>query len=95
MAHDWPGNVRELRNAADRFVLGMWQGFEVKGQPAAGGSGSLGERLDAFERSVIMAELARNGGAMKPTYEALGISRKGLYDKMRRLGLTAEDARDG
>ena len=23
---DWPGNVRELRNAADRWVLGLWRG---------------------------------------------------------------------
>ena len=96
MAHDWPGNVRELRNAADRFVLGMWQGFEVKGQQqATGGSGNLGERLDAFERSVILTELSRNDGAMKPTYEALGISRKGLYDKMRRLDISADESRDG
>ncbi|WP_194086919.1 sigma-54-dependent transcriptional regulator [Pseudohoeflea suaedae] len=94
MAHDWPGNVRELRNVADRFVLGMWQGFEVRGQSVSGGSGNLGERVDAFERSVIIAELSRNGGSLKPTYEALGISRKGLYDKIRRLDISTDAASD-
>ena len=28
---------------------------------------------------------------MKDTYEALGISRKGLYDKMRKLGVRLPD----
>ena len=104
MRRDWPGNVRELRNYADRFVLGMWPGFEAEeGQgtrrpagAAAGGNGaswagSLADRLAAYERSVIEAELARNGGALKPTYETLQISRKGLYDKIRRLGIEGGD----
>lgn len=91
MAHDWPGNVRELRNYADRFVLGMWTGFSQENTMdflAAGDSaGSLAERLQHYERSIIAAELKRHDGALKPTYEALNISRKGLYDKMKRLGM--------
>ena len=96
MAHDWPGNVRELRNYADRFVLGMWNGF-AEPAPAPGSEaacGSLSDRLQDYERSLIRSELARNGGAMRPTYEALQISRKGLYDKMRRLGIAAQEAVD-
>lgn len=96
MAHDWPGNVRELRNAADRFVLGMWSGFgPLTGLDEVPGTGRLSEQMDSYERSVIQAEIARNGGALKPTYEALGISRKGLYEKMRRLGLSATDMAEG
>ncbi|SOE16432.1 two-component system C4-dicarboxylate transport response regulator DctD [Hoeflea halophila] len=91
LAHDWPGNVRELRNVADRFVLGMWSGFgSDQGAGLETGTGHLSERVDAFERAVIAAEIKRNGGALKPTYESLGISRKGLYEKMRRLGLSSE-----
>ena len=93
MAHDWPGNVRELRNVADRFVLGMWSGFG-SGAPVEALSGSLPDRIDAFEKSVIMAEIARNAGALKPTYESLGVSRKGLYEKMRRLNISTDDAGD-
>lgn len=91
LAHDWPGNVRELRNVADRFVLGMWSGFgSDQGAGLETGTGSLSERMDTFERAVIATEIKRNGGALKPTYESLGISRKGLYEKMRRLGLSSD-----
>ncbi|MFN3548736.1 MAG: sigma-54-dependent transcriptional regulator [Mesorhizobium sp.] len=94
-AHDWPGNVRELRNIADRFVLGLWRGFggsaaSAKDGPATG-DGPLSDRVAAFERSVIEAELRRSGGRLKPVYEALQISRKGLYDKMQRLGLAVPE----
>lgn len=91
-AHDWPGNVRELRNVADRFVLGLWRAPEREGSvttAADAGSGDLSERLSRFEKAVIEAELKRHGGRMKETYEALGLSRKGLYDKIRRLGIDA------
>lgn len=96
LSHEWPGNVRELRNVADRFVLGMWSGFggvsEVVVDP---GSGSLSERMDTFERAVIAAEIARNDGVLKSTYENLGISRKGLYEKMRRLGISTDEPSNG
>ncbi|WP_340115239.1 sigma-54 dependent transcriptional regulator [Pelagibius sp. 7325] len=97
MAHDWPGNVRELRNAADRFVLGL--GDVVPGgavpalQESSGrwGQGPLSDRLDAVEKSILEAELRRHGGSLKATYEALGLSRKTLYDKLQRHGLRRED----
>ena len=96
LAHDWPGNVRELRNVADRFVLGMWSGFGTESDAALeAGTGSLSDRIDAFERAVISTEIKRNYGALKPTYEGLGVSRKGLYEKMRRLGITVGDGDDG
>ena len=95
MSHDWPGNVRELRNYADRFVLGMWNGFGPPGRNALpgieAGAGSLADRMAAVERALILAELERNNGTLKPTYEALQISRKGLYDKMKRLGIEIDD----
>ncbi|MGD1880684.1 MAG: sigma-54-dependent transcriptional regulator [Kiloniellaceae bacterium] len=94
MAYDWPGNVRELRNAADRFVLGL--GEVVPGSAVfAGlqdlGQGPLSDRLDAVEKSILAAELRRHGGSLKATYEALGISRKTLYDKLQNHGLKRED----
>jgi len=91
--HEWPGNVRELRNVADRWVLGLWNGFG--GGAASAGedfAGPLSDRMAAFERAVIEAEIRKAGGKLKDVYEALGISRKGLYDKMRKLGIAANDA---
>jgi len=82
-ARDWPGNVRELRNAADRFVLGL----DVLSSAGPTRAETLPDRVERFERAAIAAELAGQGGNVKATYEALGISRKTLYDKMQRHGL--------
>lgn len=86
---DWPGNVRELRNAADRFVLGldptMTVGTETEAQ-------SLAQKMADHERALIMATLTAQGGSLKQTYEALGLSRKALYEKMQKYGLSKADA---
>ena len=84
----WPGNVRELRNAADRYVLGLWSG---DGEAANPGSTRLADRVSAFEKSVIASMLTASGGTLKPVYEQLGISRKTLYEKMQRYGLDRRD----
>jgi two-component system C4-dicarboxylate transport response regulator DctD len=92
-AYDWPGNVRELRNAADRFVLGLEHVVPGHVTTGSGGpaQGPLSERLEAVEKSILEAELRRQGGSLKATYEALGLSRKTLYDKLQRHGLKRED----
>jgi two-component system C4-dicarboxylate transport response regulator DctD len=88
----WPGNVRELRNAADRLVLGL-DTHEAQGETGShtGGDeredGRLAPRVAAFERSLIARTLAAHGGALRPVYEELGISRKTLYEKMQKHGL--------
>ena len=86
-ARDWPGNVRELRNAADRFVLGL--GIDDEGPIQA--AGSLSDQVHDFEKNAIAAALVANRGNLKATYEALGLSRKTLYEKMHRYGLRRED----
>ncbi|TCD11376.1 sigma-54-dependent transcriptional regulator [Oricola cellulosilytica] len=91
--HKWPGNVRELRNIADRWVLGLWNGFSPEGDAGARTlEGPLADRIAVFERTVIEAEIRKSGGRLKDVYEALQISRKGLYDKMRKLGISAGEA---
>ena len=84
---DWPGNVRELRNAADRFVLGLDTIREENSGAPESDSPRLADRVAAFERDVIAASIAAHGGALRPVYESLGISRKTLYEKMQRYGL--------
>lgn len=83
---DWPGNVRELRNAADRFVLGL---DPVVADDAP--NGTLSARMAIHEKSLIMAALTANAGSLKQTYEALGLSRKALYEKMQKHGLSKAD----
>ncbi len=87
MARDWPGNVRELRNVADRFVLGL----EQQSDPQSSNGSSLFEQIATYQRALIAAELKRNGGVIKPTYENLGLSRKALYEKMRKHGLGKDE----
>nr|CAD6406836.1 sigma-54-dependent Fis family transcriptional regulator [Rhizobium sp. Q54] len=84
---DWPGNVRELRNAADRLVLGLEAGPGEAGTGPREGAGRLADKVAAFERSIIAGAIAAHGGALRPVYEALGISRKTLYEKMQKYGL--------
>jgi len=88
MARDWPGNVRELRNIADRFVLGL--DLETAGTPVSGAN--LHDQVAAYEKALIAAELKRQSGVIKPTYETLGLSRKALYEKMRKYGLGRQDS---
>jgi len=85
---DWLGNVRELRNAAQRFALGL----EVENANSISlQDGDLSKRISAFERQAIISELQATSGALKPAYEALGLSRKTLYEKMQKYGLTRAD----
>ncbi|WP_290904553.1 sigma-54 dependent transcriptional regulator [Aquabacterium sp.] len=90
MRHDWPGNVRELRNVADCLVLGVRHAVLDQGHsapaPAAVGL-SLAEAVEHFERELIAAELARQGGNMTRAAEALKVAKTTLHDKVRRMGL--------
>ena len=86
---DWPGNVRELRNAADRFVLGLDPTQSPAAEPAPT---TLAEKLAAHEKSLIVAALTAQNGSLKQTYEALGLSRKALYEKMQKYGISKADA---
>ena len=95
MAHSWPGNVRELRNVADRFVLGLLGDrlTQVRGTGESPPSlpPGLSHQVERFERAVIIEELRRHRGDQSATAGALGIARQTLYDKVRKLGITAEE----
>ena len=88
---DWPGNVRELRNAAERMALGLDPDLA---QADIAADDSLAGQVAAHERRLIAAALAANGGSIKATYTALRLSRKALYEKMQRHGLSREQFRD-
>ena len=99
LAGGWPGNVRELRNAIDRACV-MSAGdylaseslFDDAGEtlpqePPQGKSADLYEHLRTCERDHIEAALAEHEGRIAATAEALGISRKNLWERMKRLGM--------
>ena len=101
-SHSWPGNVRELRNMVERLMLLATDGrvdSEVvqlalpKGSsaPASGvaaiGSGALADRVQSFEREVILAELKRSYQNMSLAAKTLGLERSHLYKKAEQLGI--------
>jgi DNA-binding NtrC family response regulator len=50
-------------------------------------SGTLSERVEAFERDVLLAELKRHHHHMTNTARALGLERSHLYKKCQQLGI--------
>ncbi|MEM7505081.1 MAG: sigma 54-interacting transcriptional regulator, partial [Pseudomonadota bacterium] len=91
-ARVWPGNVRELRNAADRFALGLdlALGGDHQTSEMSDKLASLSEQVAQYERALIAASLTAHGGRLKETYEALGLSRKALYEKMQKYSLSRD-----
>jgi len=94
---DFPGNVRELRNAVERAIALTAPGEPVGSTPlgaeassAAGepaGDGTLKQQLDRVERDALRDALDRFHGNRTRMAEALGLSRVGLRNKLRRHGL--------
>jgi two-component system, NtrC family, nitrogen regulation response regulator NtrX len=94
----WPGNVRELRNVVERLLLltdGTVGADAVREvltarhakTSAPMGTGTLASRVDAFEREVVLSELAAHGHRVAETARALGLERSHLYKKCAQLGI--------
>src|SRR5712691_10960301 len=94
----WPGNVRELRNVVERLLLltddavdGATVGQVLSGRSSipgpAAGNGSLADRVTAFEREVVLAELNAHGHRVTDAARALGLERSHLYKKCQQLGI--------
>ena len=87
---EWPGNVRELKNTVMRYALGQ----DLEGVPRQDDGGEtesvakiLPEKLATVEADIIRDCLAKHDYKLKLAYEELGISRKTLYEKMKRYGI--------
>ncbi len=102
----WPGNIRELRNIVERLLLladGEVNGEDVRlTLPAVsgsnperasggGGTGPLAQRVLAFEREAVLAELDRHGRHITQTAKALGLERSHLYKKCAQLGIVLQN----
>ena len=99
-AHSWPGNVRELRNMVERLMLlasdgkvdlgtvrlALPQGSSSTGS-AIPESGSLAERVQDFEREILLAELKRNHYNVTSAAKALHLERSHFYKKAEQLGV--------
>ena len=105
--YSWPGNIRELRNVVERLLLLAEAKVEtedvrmalppVKGAVKAHASsdihaeGPLAQRVLAFERETVLAELQRHGRHVTQTAKALGLERSHLYKKCQQLGIDLQN----
>jgi len=100
-SYAWPGNVRELRNIVERLMLmategsvteetvllTLPQGSASSGTAVFTSSGPLADRVQQYEREVILAELKRNHNHITNAAKALGLERSHLYKKAEQLGI--------
>ena len=106
-SHSWPGNVRELRNVVERLLIFAEDGAVTAetvqaalpvraasgANTAAIGSGPLADRVEQFERQVILEEIKRQNHHVTNAAKALGLERSHLYKKCQQLGIDLREMR--
>jgi len=102
--YPWPGNVRELENVIERIVAtGKDSDYiDIEHFPKKYITGAKLEEisyiteegrfrtLPEMEREIILQRLNATNWNIMVTAETLGITRFGLYNKMKRLGIQFE-----
>jgi two-component system response regulator AtoC len=104
LEYPWPGNLRELKNCVERACI-LAQGRVLDAEaffeegvallPSGIAAPTLAEHMARIERDYLTRALARCGNHMGNTAVELGISRKNLWEKMRKLGMRSEAGEDG
>ena len=103
LALSWPGNVRQLENAIESLVALSDEGVldldllpeaegaaprrEVEGIEGQGSLLSLKQKLEGYERGLLISALEAAQGKRSEAAKALQIGRATLHDKLRKYGL--------
>lgn len=101
LRHGWPGNVRELEKVVRRAAILCEDGRQIGledlpeellaggGEPVLRGEAlnNLHETVEETERRLVLKALEENAWNKSRTAVALGLSRKGLKNKISRYGL--------
>jgi transcriptional regulator with PAS, ATPase and Fis domain len=102
--HSWPGNIRELMGALERACHSLdregWITRRSLGEGTARGgialvrdrAADLKGRTLAYEAELIRRALASHGGNKAHAARSLGLTRQGLWKKMRRLKALGPDS---
>ena len=97
MEHSWPGNIRELMGALERACHALdregWISRRSLGESFGSANTSLVRdraadlkgRTRAYEAELIRSALESHGGNKAHAARSLGLTRQGLWKKMRRL----------
>jgi DNA-binding NtrC family response regulator len=97
LKHDYPGNVRELENLVHRAVV-LCRGEVIttsdlplhlgRLEPEAkGGGGTFTDRVEAFEKALLLEALDRSGGVQTRAAASLGMGERHLRSRMKKLGM--------
>ena len=101
----WPGNVRELENVMERMVhLAKGQIISMTDVPEIitvkneadrknDDDATLEGHRHSAEAQHVRKMLLENGGNVRKTAEALGLSRPYVYSKMKSLGIDIAEVR--
>lgn len=95
--YPWPGNTRELKHCLERACVlsslpkltaeHLFEELPTAPSLDALSDESLNEYLNACEKKYIEDRLHANSGHISETAAALGISRKNLWEKMKKLNI--------
>jgi len=94
IAYDWPGNVRDIDHEIERIVAIGAENSPIRPEDLspeitrtaaiAPAAGTLGDVVERIERQMIEEALHRCGGNKSRAARRLGISRRGLLNKLER-----------
>lgn len=93
--YNWPGNLRQLRNIIERGVNASHKSVLTVGDLSQELTAAKHSKIDEFEEFTsyedyekvqIRKLLIANKGNKSAVAAAMGISRKSLYNKLRKLG---------
>lgn len=98
LSYPWPGNVRELQNALQQAVITSDANLiTVENLPDKIRTHTRSDfdkksrapqrKIEELECRLILETLEQTGGNREESAKNIGISRKGLYNKMKKYGL--------
>jgi DNA-binding NtrC family response regulator len=82
-----PGGTIEPEHLSADLIAPQTASAEMSSVSALAAPGNLSAAVETLERNMIRATLSNTAGNISESARVLGLTRRGLYLKMRRLGL--------